>query len=139
MLFLSKERYKFLGYMLMPGLLASAPKHVDAIKTAALQKGNPQIKTFPGPGSVRRSFDRGFSEIAQPFNDYLRKDKEFYWLDLTAKAPDVFEAIDPRKKPSCDGFSTAKKSHTCSKPMHLHMRWVLSSFNSKRQQFERVR
>src|SRR6267378_347559 len=71
---------------------------MDAAKLTGIQdwpkpKTIKQVRSFLGFGNFYQCFIRKFSEVAQPLNKLLRKDKAFEWND-TAQAS--FEELKRR-------------------------------------------
>ena len=78
-----KEKIKWLGMVIQEGKITMDPGKL---------KGK-QVWGFLGFGNFYRRFIRGFSEVTQPLNELLKKDRKFEW---TAECQRAFKDLKTR-------------------------------------------
>ena len=84
----------YLGHIIDKEGTRPDPKKVEAVKTFPIPKNPKNIKQFLGLASYYRSFIDGFSKIAAPLNQLLKKDVKFNW---TEKQQEAFELLHGEK------------------------------------------
>lgn len=52
-----------------------------------------QMRSFLGAGKVYNKFTKDFAKTAWQLNGYVQKNKDFYWLNRTTEALDIFNAF----------------------------------------------
>ena len=90
-----KEQVKYLGHILRPGKLAIYGRNLEAINKAIPPKTKTQVRSFLGMCNVYRRFVRGYTKIAHPLNQMVRKEQPETWDML---APKELEAFNQLKK-----------------------------------------
>ena len=68
------------------------PKKIIAVKEFPVPKTQKNVKQFLGLAGYYRRFIEGFSKIANPFNQLLKKDTTFIWTDKRQIAFDILES-----------------------------------------------
>ena len=66
------------------------PKKLEAVKNFPIRKNPKNIKQFLGLAGYYRRFIDGFSKIATPLNQLLKKDVKFNWSE---KQQEAFELL----------------------------------------------
>ena len=69
-----QSRVTYLGHVISPGKLSIADENRDAISEALFPQNITQLRSFLGLCNVFRRFVQGFSKIARPLNEMLKKD-----------------------------------------------------------------
>jgi Reverse transcriptase (RNA-dependent DNA polymerase) len=72
-----KPKIKYLGLVVEEEKLAMDPAKLKGILDWPAQKTVNEVRSFLGFGNFYRCFVKGFSHLAHPLNDLLKKDKEF--------------------------------------------------------------
>ena len=90
-----KEQVKYLGHILRPGKLAIYGRNLEAINKAMPPKNKTQVRSFLGMCNVYRRFVAGYTKIAHPLNQKVRKDQPETWETLS---PEEIEAFNQLKK-----------------------------------------
>ena len=88
-----KEKIEWLGMVIEEGKITMDPGKLKGIQDWPAPTMVKQVRGFLGFGNFYRRFIRGFSEIAQPLNELLKKDKKFEW---TAECQRAFENLKTR-------------------------------------------
>jgi hypothetical protein len=83
-----KEKIKWLGMVIQEGKITMDPGKLKGIQDWPAPTTMKQVRGFLGFGNFYRRFIRGFSEIAQPLNDLLKKDRRFEWTKECQQAFD---------------------------------------------------
>ena len=96
-----KEKIEWLGMVIEEGKITMDPGKLKGIQDWPAPTMVKQVRGFLGFGNFYRRFIRGFSEIARPLNELLKKDKKFEW---TAECQRAFEDLKIRFT-SCYNFS----------------------------------
>jgi hypothetical protein len=102
------EKVVFLGYVVSTKGIEMDEKKVKAIKEWPTPKGVTKVRSFYGLASFYRCFVKGFSTIAAPLTEIIKKNAGFHWESDQANA-----------------FATIKE-RLCSTPM-----LALLDFNKK--------
>jgi hypothetical protein len=71
------EKVTFLGHILAANGVAIDPKKVEAISNWQQPTNVSEVRSFLGLVGYYRRFIEGFSKIARPMTELLRKDKKF--------------------------------------------------------------
>jgi hypothetical protein len=74
-----KEKIEWLGMVIEEGKISMDPGKLKGIHEWPIPTTIKQVRGFLGFGNFYRRFIRGFSEIAKPLNDLLKKDQKFDW------------------------------------------------------------
>src|SRR6267154_926273 len=92
-----KEKIEFLGLIVENGKVSMDPVKVEGVKAWPTPTCVKDIQAFMGFANFYRRFILGFSEIARPMNDLIRKDVKWDW---TQKQQTAFDTLK-------DHFTTA--------------------------------
>ena len=87
-----KEKIEWLGMVIQEGKITMDPGKLKGIQDWPAPTTVKQVRGFLGFRNFYRWFIQGFSEIARPLNDLLKKDRKFEWT------PDCQSAFDNLKK-----------------------------------------
>ena len=71
----------FLGHIVSAGGIAVDPAKVKDVEDWQAPTTQTQVRAFLGLAGYYRKFVEGFSSIARPMNQLLKKDKKFEWTD----------------------------------------------------------
>ena len=71
----------FLGHILTAEGVAVDPEKVEAVSNWQQPTNVSEIRSFLGLASYYQRFIEGFSKIARPMTELLRKDKKFTWTE----------------------------------------------------------
>src|SRR6202046_2225328 len=74
-----KPKIEYLGRVVQEGQISMDPVKLGGIKDWPIPNSVKQIRSFLGFGNFYRKFIKGFSELARPLNDLLKKDVKFEW------------------------------------------------------------
>src|SRR5664279_5495686 len=80
----------FLGHVVSAKGVAVVPDKIQNIMHAQSPKTVKDIRSFLGMAGYYRRFIEGFSKIAKPMTELLKKDKKFQWSD---KAEEGFQTL----------------------------------------------
>nr|ABA98111.1 retrotransposon protein, putative, Ty3-gypsy subclass [Oryza sativa Japonica Group] len=72
----------FLGHVISAGGVAVDPAKVEAVTEWKAPKSVTEIRSFLGLAGYYRRFIEGFSKIARPMTQLLKKEKKFVWQGL---------------------------------------------------------
>jgi len=81
-----KIRTEYLGLILEEGKLSMDTTKLEGIRNWPTPTTVREIRSFLGFGNFYRRFIKGFSTLAQPLNDLLKKDQKFEWTSDCQKA-----------------------------------------------------
>jgi translation initiation factor IF-2 len=87
-----KPKIKYLGLVVKEGKLAMDPTKLKEILDWPAPKTVKEVRSFIGFGNFYRHFVKGFSHLAHPLHDLLKKDKKFVWSE------ECQESFDQLKK-----------------------------------------
>jgi RNase H-like domain found in reverse transcriptase/Reverse transcriptase (RNA-dependent DNA polymerase) len=87
-----KPKIKYLGLVVEEGKLAMDPAKLKGILDWPAPKTVKEVRSFLGFGNFYCRFVKGFSHLAHPLNDLLKKDKKFIWSE------ECQESFDQLKK-----------------------------------------
>jgi Reverse transcriptase (RNA-dependent DNA polymerase) len=87
-----KPKIKYLGLVVEEGKLAMDPAKIKGILDWPAPKTVKEVRSFLGFGNFYCHFVKGFSHLAHPLNDLLKKDKKFIWSE------ECQESFDQLKK-----------------------------------------
>ena len=79
--------------VIQEGKITMDPRKLKGIQDWPAPTMVKQVQGFLGFRNFYRCFIRGFSEIAQPLNDLLKKDRKFEW---TTECQQVFDNLKTR-------------------------------------------
>ena len=88
-----KEKIEWLGMVIEEGKITMDPGKLKGIQDWPAPTTVKQVRGFLGFGNFYRRFIRGFSEIARPLNELLKKDRKFEW---TTECRQAFEDLKTR-------------------------------------------
>jgi RNase H-like domain found in reverse transcriptase/Reverse transcriptase (RNA-dependent DNA polymerase) len=74
-----KPKIKYLGLVIEEGKLAMDPAKLKGILDWPAPKTVKEVRSFIGFGNFYHRFVKGFSHLAHPLHDLLKKDKKFVW------------------------------------------------------------
>ena len=77
-----KESVQFLGHVLSAQGVAVDPSKIETVQDWKSPQTVFQIRSFLGLAGYYRCFIEGFSKIAKPMTELLKKDVKFDWTDL---------------------------------------------------------
>jgi len=80
------EKVAFLGHILIVEGLAVDPKKVEAVSHWQQPTNVSEVRSFLGLAGYYQRFIEGFSKIARPMIELLRKDKKFTWTESCEKS-----------------------------------------------------
>jgi hypothetical protein len=80
------EKVAFLGYILTAEVVAVDPKKVEAVSNWQQPTNVSEISSFLGLAGYNRRFIEGFSKIARPMIELLKKEKKFTWTESCEKS-----------------------------------------------------
>ena len=87
-----KTRIEYLGMILEEGKVSMDPTKLKGIKDWPEPTTIKQTRSFLRFGNFYRRFIRKYSDVAQPMNELLQKDRQFEWT------PEAQKAFDELKK-----------------------------------------
>jgi RNase H-like domain found in reverse transcriptase len=88
-----QETVDYLGHVIRPGKLEIATKNTDALRTAQPPRTQTELRSFLGLCNVYRRFVPGFSKIAGPLNQMLRKGESPRLQKLSVEQLHAFESL----------------------------------------------
>ena len=83
-----KTRIEYLGLIIEEGKMSMDPGKLKGIREWPVPKNVKQVRSWLGFGNFYRKFIRGFSHLAQPLNQLLKKDQPFIWTEEAQQAFD---------------------------------------------------
>ena len=83
--FLRKE-VGYLGHIIGENGVQPDPKKIQAVKDFPIPKNPKNIKQFLGLAGYYRRFIKGFSKLAKPLTNLLKKDTQFQWTETQQRA-----------------------------------------------------
>ncbi|KAK1644663.1 hypothetical protein QYE76_062468 [Lolium multiflorum] len=83
----------FLGHILSAGGIAVDPTKIKTVEEWKTPTTQTEVRAFLGLAGYYRRFVEGFSSIARPMTQLLKKDKKFEWTD---KCEDSFQQLKTR-------------------------------------------
>ena len=114
-----KEKIEWLGMMIQEGKITMDPGKPKGIQDWPAPTMVKQVRGFLGFGNFYRRFIRGFSEIAQPLNELLKKDRKFEWTTECQRAFDDLKTVSPVNPSSCYRI---RQNHSKSSATHQSTR-----------------
>jgi hypothetical protein len=78
---IQKTKIKYLGLVVEEGKLAMDPAKLKGILDWPAPKTVKEVRSFIGFGNFYCRFVKGFSHLAHPLHDLLKKDKKFVWSE----------------------------------------------------------
>ena len=75
------EEVGFLGHILSAGGIAVDPAKIKTVMEWQAPTTQTEVRAFLGLAGYYRRFVEGFSSIARPMTQLLKKDKKFEWTD----------------------------------------------------------
>jgi hypothetical protein len=86
-----KLKIEYLGLVVEEGKLAMDPAKLKGILEWPTPKTVKEVQSFQGFGNFYCCFIKGFSDLAHPLNDLLKKDKKFVWSEECQEAFDLLK------------------------------------------------
>jgi hypothetical protein len=86
----AQEEVHFLGHIVGKGLIRPDPEKLQAIRDWEPLKNVHEVRQFLGLANYYRKFVEGYSKLAAPLTDLLKKDKKWKWSD---KCQAAFETL----------------------------------------------
>ena len=83
----------FLGHILSAGGVSVDPEKIKTIKEWRAPTTQTEVRAFLGLAGYYRKFVEGFSSIARPMTQLLKKDQKFEWTD---KCEECFQKLKER-------------------------------------------
>jgi hypothetical protein len=87
-----KSKIKYLGLVVEEGKLAMDPTKLKGVLDWPAPKTVKEVQSFLGFGNFYHRCIKGFSHLAHPLHDLLKKDKKFVWSE------ECQESFDQLKK-----------------------------------------
>src|SRR5512136_2986103 len=84
---------KFLGHVISSGGVAVDPSNVESVLSWKQPKNVSEIRSFLGLAGYYRRFIEGFSKLARPMTELLKKEKKFRW---STACEDSFQEMKKR-------------------------------------------
>ena len=81
-----KTKIEYLGLVIKEGKTSMDTMKLKGIQDWLIPMTVKQVRGFLGFGNFYRCFIRGFSNLAQPMNGLLKKDRKFEWIDRCQKS-----------------------------------------------------
>ena len=75
------EKVAFLGHVISVEGISVDPQKIEAIVNWKLPTNVSEVRSFLGLAGYYRKFVEGFSKIATPLTNLLKKDQKFDWSD----------------------------------------------------------
>ena len=88
-----KLQVKYLGHIIRPGRLSIYGRNLEAITKALPPRNKTQVRAFLGMCNVYRRFVHGFTRIAHPLTQKVRKDQPDSWEHLSEDELRAFETL----------------------------------------------
>jgi RNase H-like domain found in reverse transcriptase/Reverse transcriptase (RNA-dependent DNA polymerase) len=108
-----KLKIKYLGLVVEEGKLAMDPAKLKGILDWPAPKTVKEVPSFIGFGNFYCCFVKGFSHLAHPLHDLLKKDKKFIWSE------ECQESFDQLKKQFTDELVLMMPDHL--KPFQIQV------------------
>jgi RNase H-like domain found in reverse transcriptase/Reverse transcriptase (RNA-dependent DNA polymerase) len=86
-----KLKIEYLGLVVEEGKLAMDPMKLKGILEWLTLKTVKEVRSFQGFGNFYCRFIKGFSDLAHPLNNLLKKDKKFIWSEECQEAFDLLK------------------------------------------------
>src|SRR5277367_6674961 len=86
-----KLKVEYLGMVIKEGQISMDPVKLGGIRDWPVPTSVKEVRSFLGFGNFYPRFIKGFSELAQPLNDLLKKDRKFEWTSCQQNAFDVLK------------------------------------------------
>ena len=74
-----QDRVEYLSFIISEGKIEMDPKKIAGIADWPIPTTLKQLRSFLGFGNYYRRFIKGFSDVAQPLNELLKKETPFEW------------------------------------------------------------
>jgi RNase H-like domain found in reverse transcriptase/Reverse transcriptase (RNA-dependent DNA polymerase)/Aspartyl protease/Zinc knuckle len=82
----AQKNLKFLGYVVGEHGISTDPAKIEVVKTFPVPKNLRQLRGFLGLASYYRRFVEGFTKIAAPLNELLKKKVRYKWTGTQQQA-----------------------------------------------------
>jgi hypothetical protein len=92
-----KPKIEYLGLVVEEGKLAINPAKLKGILEWPAPKTVKEVQSFIGFGNFYHHFIKGFSHLAHPLHDLLKKDKKLVWSEECQESFDQFKKRLTRK------------------------------------------
>lgn len=86
----AKDEVEFLGHKIKDGKLLMDKSKIQAINEWEAPTKVPELRSFLGLVNYYRRFIKGYSQVAAPLTDLLKKEKKWEWSE---KCRNAFEAL----------------------------------------------
>src|SRR5277367_5168266 len=86
-----KPQVEYLGMVIQKGRISMDPVKLGGIQDWPVPTTVKQVRSFLGFGNFYRKFIKNFSNLAQPLNELLKKDKRFKWNTNQQQAFDILK------------------------------------------------
>ncbi|KAJ2927416.1 hypothetical protein H1R20_g9679, partial [Candolleomyces eurysporus] len=86
----ARRKVDYLGFIVEEGKISMDPVKLAGLKDWPVPTTVKQVRSFLGFGNFYRKFIEGYSKIARPLNDLLKKNIRFEW---TPKAQEAFDLL----------------------------------------------
>ncbi|XP_019058307.1 PREDICTED: uncharacterized protein LOC104816062 [Tarenaya hassleriana] len=89
----AQQEVEFLGHYVKEGRLLMDPKKIKSIREWVVPRTLPQLRSFLGLVNYYRRFILGYSSIAAPLSDMLKKDRKWQWTEQCQAAFDRLRTL----------------------------------------------
>src|ERR1700678_763256 len=86
-----RPKIEYLGLVVEEGKLTMDPTKLKRILEWPEPKTVKEVQSFLGFGNFYRRFIKGFSDLAHPLNDLLKKDRKFIWSEKCQSSFDLLK------------------------------------------------
>jgi len=86
-----KPKIEYLGLVVEEGKLTMDPTKLKGILEWPEPKTVKEVRSFLGFGNFYHQFIKGFSDLAHPLNDLLKKDRKFVWSEECQSSFDLLK------------------------------------------------
>jgi len=86
----AQTQVEYLGFIIEEGKVSMDQNKIEALKAWPEPKNQTEVRQFIGFGNFYRKFIRGYSDLARPLNELLKKERYFEW---TQEAQEAFDTL----------------------------------------------